>query len=647
MIIIGTAGHIDHGKTTLATKLTGILTDRLKEEQERGISIELGFAYFDLPNGQRCGVIDVPGHERFVRQMIAGATGVDVVILVIAADEGVMPQTREHLDICRLLDVKNGLVALTKTDLVTEDWLSMVEDDVRGFVAGTFLENQPILHFSAYIPEVAEQFRSELVGYIQQKYPVSPDRNPSRPFKLSVDRAFSLKGFGTVVTGTTSAGRLATGDDVMLLPDGLPGRVRGIEVHGEPVDDVAGGTRTAINVLGLERAEVHRGEVLIRAGQLQATSMFDATLFVLSALDKPLPVRFKALVHTGTAQLSGTVVLLSGVEAEPGSETLAQVRLEQPTVLLPSERYVLRGFEVLKNHGKTIGGGRVLDPMPQKHRIRDKGVTVSLTKLRDGNLDQQITEFLFLGGVMGVTWTSLWRRVDVSREGLDSSLIRLVQSRAVVAFDAEERSFVHRQHYDEMVGLAVKLIRSYHDKNPSRPGISREELRVRIRFELPPRLFGLLLDELQRSERVVLDADLVRLKGFAPKMSGTFGEIRQKVVGLFLAAHLEPPSPAEAATALKVAESTVREALDMLTREGMIVRIRSDLFFEKSALDKLRDRLVIFLEQNGEITTAQFKDLTGTSRKYSIPLGEFFDNEKLTLRIGDNIRRLRRKVSVS
>lgn len=647
MIIIGTAGHIDHGKTTLATRLTGIVTDRLKEEQERGISIELGFAYFDLPSGQRCGVIDVPGHERFVRQMIAGATGVDVVILVIAADEGVMPQTREHLDICRLLDVKYGIVALTKTDLVDEDWLVLVEEDVKAFVVGTFLEHQPILHFSAYAPDIENQFRMELFRYIQQKYPVVPDRNPSRPFKLSVDRAFSLKGFGTVITGTTSAGRLAVGDEVALLPDQLPGRVRGIEVHGEPVETVAGGTRTAINVLGLDRSEVRRGEVLVRAGQLQTTSMFDATLFVLSALDKPLPVRFKALVHTGTAQLLGTVVLIDGIEAEPGTETLAQVRLAQPTVLLPGERYVLRGFEVLKNHGKTIGGGRVLDPMPQKHRIRDKVASESLVRLRDGNLDQRVSEFLRLAGVMGATWMSLWRRVDVSKEGLDSSLSRLVKTKAAVAFDAEDRSFVHRQHYDEMIRLALNLVRSYHDKNPARPGISREELRVRLRFELPHRLFALLLEDLQQSDRIVMDAELVRIKGFAPKMSGNSGEIREKVSGLYSKSGLEPPSPSEAAAALKVPESAIREALEMLTREGAILRVRTDLYFDKSGLDGLRERLVAFLEQHGEITTAQFKDLTGTSRKYTIPLGEFFDNEKLTLRIGDNIRRLRRKVSVS
>ena len=643
MIILGTAGHIDHGKTTLIRTVTGIDTDRLKQEKERGISIELGFAYFDLPNGVRAGVIDVPGHEKFVRQMIAGAVGVDVVLLVIAADEGVMPQTREHLDICRLLGVKNGLVVVTKTDLVDEEWLLLVEEDIREFVQDTFLEDAPLLHFSSALPEVVESFKRELEAVLVEMFPEPPKRDRTRPFKMPVDRVFSMKGFGTVVTGTVQSGELRVGEEVTLLPEGLRGRIRGIEIHSESVDKAHAGTRTALNIQGIEKSEAHRGSVLIRTGELVPTYMFDATLRILPNRGRPFEQRSKALVHTGTAQILSTVVLLDRATVEPGDDALAQVRLESPVVVLPGDPFILRGFEVLANYGKTEGGGRVLDPLPKKHRTTDTDAVRTLRVLREGDASAQVEEMVRQSGAEGISRSDLRRRTTAGRDELNRHIQRLLARGGAISYEAEDTSYVHTEAYEQLVDTLVRHTRSYHDKNPARPGIPKEELRGKVRYALDPRLFGHMLDSLQTKGRVVADGESVRLKGFTPRVTGQLQQAREALLRLYESANLEPPLHADATAHVGLPDSVVREAFDVLTREGMLVRVRGDLYFARSALDRLREQLVAFLEEHGEITTPQFKDMTGCSRKFSIPLGEFFDAEKLTLRVGDNVRRLRKK----
>ncbi|GMV42052.1 MAG: selenocysteine-specific translation elongation factor [Myxococcales bacterium] len=640
MIILGTAGHIDHGKTTLIRSLTGIDTDRLKEEKERGISIELGFAWLDLPNGQRAGVVDVPGHEKFVRQMIAGAVGVDVVLLVIAADEGVMPQTREHLDICRLLGVRHGVVVLTKVDLVDEEWLLLVEDDVQTFVAGTFLEGSPILRFSAVDPGLAASFGATLRQLLVDLFPRAPRRDLTQPFKLPVDRVFTVRGFGTVVTGTVQSGQVALGEEVLLLPEALQGRVRGIEVHGAGAERVGAGSRAAINVQGVEKSEAHRGSVLIRAGELEPTSMFDASLRVLPNLGRPLGQRSKALVHTGTSQILATVVLLDRAEVEPGGEALVQIRLDSPVVVLPGDPFILRGFEVLANYGKTEGGGRVLDPHPRKHRTTEADTVATLRALRDGDDGTRAEALLRAAGESGLSQRWLRRRLRV--DDLPGILEGLRAQGRAVATDADDPTWVHAEPWERLVDQVLRLLRSFHDRNPARPGISREELRTRLRGGLDTRLFGHLIQSLERKGRVVSDADAVRLHSFQPKVTGQLQKVRDALLAHFEAARLEPPTPQEAGAALGFTEAIVREALDALVREGALVRVRTDLLFARPAMDALRAQLVAFLEREGEITTPQFKEMTGSSRKYTIPLGEYFDAEKVTLRVGE-VRRLRRK----
>ena len=401
MIIVGTAGHIDHGKTTLSTTLTGVKTDRLKEEVNRGISIELGFAHLDLSDGSRCALIDVPGHEKFVRQMIAGAMGIHVVLLVVAADEGIMPQTREHLDICRLLGIRTGAIVLTKVDLVDEEWLELVEEDLREFTSGTFLDGAPIWHFSPHVPETIPQVRSNLENLVSSVKAELPPIDSTRPFKLSMDRVFSMKGFGTVVTGTVSSGVLGS-DDELRSQDGSTMKVRGIQVHGASVEKAGIGNRTAINVIGVEKAELGRGEVLVRGDELEPTSMLDVEMDVVHSLEKPIGKRSKALVH-GTTQLVATVVLLGREEVLGGEKVFAQLRLEKPTIALAGERFVLRGFEVLANYGKTFAGGRILDPHPVKHKSKDAAVLESLEKMAGEDSASALAELVRAGGEMEVT----------------------------------------------------------------------------------------------------------------------------------------------------------------------------------------------------------------------------------------------------
>lgn len=644
MFIVGTAGHIDHGKTTLVTKLTGVQTDRLEEEQRRGISIELGFAHLSLPSGLRCGIIDVPGHERFVRQMIAGAVGVDVVLLVVAADEGVMPQTREHLDICRLLGVRRGRVVLTKVDLVDDEWLELVADDVMTACEGTFLEGTEPLYFSAVDEARSEPFRQTLLDYLETEVGARRFRDPSRPALLPVDRVFTIKGFGTVVTGTLASGALAVGDEVALHPLGTSTRVRGLQNHGESVEAVEAGGRVAVNLQGLEKSDIERGSCLVRAGELQATSMFDCTLTVLSHAERPVEARTKALVHVGTDQIAGTIVPLDRDAAWPGDEALAQIRLERPTVLLPGQPYVLRGFEVLQGYGKTFAGGRVLEPHPVKHKSGRESVIEELVTLRDGSPSDLLSVVLGRCAPDGADESTLLRRVSLGREALGDELRSLVSQGVVMSYVDEVTRYVRRSDFDEQANRAVELIAAYHDAHPARPGPPREEIRGQTRWGLGERLFARLISELEARGIVSSEADWLCLEGFEPKVTGRLKTLRDALAALYESALLQPPVLSEAQSTVQASDAEFKEVLDILQREDLLVRVKTDLFFWRPAIDDLRSRMVAFLDREGEITTAQFKELAGLSRKFSIPLQEFFDDAKVTIRSGDNVRKLRPKL---
>ena len=359
-IILGTAGHIDHGKTSLIKALTGTDTDRLKEEKERGITIELGFAALDLPSGQHLGIVDVPGHEKFVKNMVAGATGIDIVVMVIAADEGVMPQTREHMEICTLLGVKHGMVAVTKIDMVDEEWLELALDDIRDFVRGTFLEDAPVSTVSSATQEGIPEF----VKTLDELAAKIPERPHSDLFRLPIDRVFTIKGFGTVITGTLISGRVQVGSTIMIYPSGITSKVRGIQVHNEGAEEARAGMRTAINFQGLEKEAISRGEVLSRPNALEASYMVDVSLHYLASNKKPIKNRTRVRFHTGTSEVLGNLIVLDRNEIPPGEDTVVQLRLDTPVALVKDDRFVIRSYSPIS----TIGGGKVLNPIPLKHK---------------------------------------------------------------------------------------------------------------------------------------------------------------------------------------------------------------------------------------------------------------------------------------
>ncbi|QSQ20172.1 selenocysteine-specific translation elongation factor [Pyxidicoccus parkwayensis] len=637
-MIVGTAGHIDHGKTSLVKALTGIDTDRLKEEKRRGITLELGFAHLTLDDGTVAGVVDVPGHERFVKAMAAGAGGVDLAVLVVAADEGVMPQTREHLDICRLLGVRAGVIALTKSDLLAElgaEWRALVEADLGALTAGTFLEGAPVVPCSSRTGEGLDALKSALTAAAC----ALPKRPAEGPAFLPVDRVFTIKGFGTVVTGTLLSGAVAVEDAVSLLP-GLPGplRVRGVQVHGDAVPKVEAGQRAAVNVAGVEPEALHRGMVLVRAGELPETRMLDVELSLLPAAEGPLPRRRKLLLHLGTAQVEATVALLDVERLEPGETALAQLRLDAPVGALVGQRFILRGSRALPGRGATVAGGRILSIAPPRRR---KGGSEVVAPLLEADPQGQVAWLLRQAGYRGLTQQELFGRSGLGPRVLGRSLELLGAKGGALLVDRERRLYLSGEVFEGLQGRALALLAAFHEREPLREGLPREELRQRLSAELDSRTFQRVTQALVDAGRVELDKEVVRLKGRGRTLSLGDEAARTKLAAELSAAGLAPPTLNELAQKLQLAPPRLQELLKVMVAEGVAVRVSDELCFDAGALASLRERLVAHLREKKEITTQAFKEMVGQSRKFVIPLSEYFDREKVTLRVGEK-RVLRR-----
>ena len=637
-MIIGTAGHIDHGKTSLVKALTGIDTDRLKEEKRRGITLELGFAHLTLDDGTVAGVVDVPGHERFVKAMAAGAGGVDLAVLVVASDEGVMPQTREHLDICRLLGVKAGVIALTKSDLLAElgpEWRALVDADLKALTTGTFLEGAPVVPCSSRTGEGLDALKAALT----RAAAALPKRPSEGPAFLPVDRVFTIKGFGTVVTGTLLSGVLAVDEAVALLP-GLPGpfRVRGVQVHGQPVARVEAGQRAAVNVAGVEPEALHRGMVLVRSGELPETRMLDVELSLLPAAEAPLPRRRKLLLHLGTAQVEATVALLDMERLEPGETALAQLRLDAPVGGLVGQRFILRGSRALPGRGATVAGGRILSITPPRRR---KGGAAVVAPLLEADPSTQLAWLLRQAGYRGLTQQELFGRSGLGPKVLTRALELMGTKGAALLVDRERRLYLSGEVFEGLQGRALALLAAFHEREPLREGLSREELRQRLSAELDARAFGRVLQALVDSGRVELDKEVVRLKGRGRTLSLGDEAARTRLAAELSAAGLAPPTVNELAQKLQLTTPRLQELLKVLVTQGAAVRVSEELCFDAAALVGLRERLVAHLREKKEITTQAFKEMVGQSRKFVIPLSEYFDREKVTLRVGEK-RVLRR-----
>ena len=626
-IILGTAGHVDHGKTSLVKALTGIDTDRLKEEKERGITIELGFASLCLPDGRLLGLVDVPGHERFIRHMVAGAGGIDMVIMVIAADEGVMPQTKEHLHICSLLGIKKGLVALTKIDLVDPSWLELVTDDVREYLQGTFLGSAPLIPVSA----VSGQGLPELLQAIADVADQVEDDYDNGFFRLPVDRVFTMKGFGTVVTGTLLSGRIRVGEEVIILPSQIIAKVRGLQVHNQQVEEAEGGQRTAVNVQGIEKAAILRGDVLVHAATLTPSRRLDVSLEYLNSAGKKLKNRVLVRLHVGTSELIARVVLMEQDELVPGETACAQLVLETPAVVMTRDRFVVRSYSPMT----TIGGGIILDSQAEKHKRHQGQIGNDFCALHDGTDQERTAVMLARAGLSGITARQLAVRAGLHQAAIKNVLADMFARKQAVLIDKEETRAVAFGLYRGLQQRIMVQTKLYHEKFPLKEGLQKEELKSHLGRQAGAKLFHLALQDLEKDGRLVVDREYVRLAGHVIDLSGELEDMRGVLARLYLDAGLTPPVGKEVREKFADRQAQIDRILEVMLKEGLLIKISADLCFHSEVIQKLRNDYKDLLIRDGKASPASFKELTGLSRKFIIPLMEYFDMTKLTIRAGE------------
>ena len=569
-IILGTAGHIDHGKTSLIKAVTGVNTDRLKEEQARGITIELGFASMDLPGGWHLGIVDVPGHEKFVKNMVAGATGIDMVAMVIAADEGVMPQTREHMEICTLLGIQHGLIALTKTDLVDEEWMELVIEDIRDFSRGTFLEDCPIIPVSSATGEGIEAFVDALDALSSEV----PERPITNLFRLPVDRVFTMKGFGTVITGSLVSGKVRVGDTIAIYPSMITSKVRGIQVHNESVEEAGPGMRTAVNFQGLEKASVNRGEVLSTPHSLKPSYMVDVSLHFLKSNQKPAKNRTKVRFHTGTSEVFGYLVLLDREELQPGEDIVAQLRLDTPVSLVRDDRFVIRSYSPVR----TIGGGKVLNPVPQKHKQFQEDVVSGLKGLIDSQPEDVVSFHVQDADVAGVTFSDLIIMTNLPEKKLGAITQQLSSTRDIIQIDKETRLFVHKSVFDTLQEKTTSALDKYHQKNPLKAGMSKEELKSKFPVQAADKLFGAVMNQMLKANTIVQESDVVKLAGHKVSLGFDQESIKKKVLDIYQKSGLTPPYFKEVTKTLDVDPAVAKDVLMLLVNEGTMVKAACESF---------------------------------------------------------------------
>ncbi|MGO0122296.1 selenocysteine-specific translation elongation factor [Desulfothermobacter acidiphilus] len=624
-MIIGTAGHVDHGKTALIRALTGIDTDRLKEEKERGISIELGFAHLDLPSGIRAGIVDVPGHERLVRTMLAGAHGIDLVLLVVAADEGVMPQTREHMEIIDLLGIDRGVVALTKIDLVDPDWKELVSEEIKEFLADTPLRGAPVVPVSS----VTGEGLPELLRVLDQLAQGVREKPDTGPVRMPLDRVFTLAGFGTVVTGTLVAGTVKVGETLAVLPAGKMVRVRQIQIHQQQVEEAKAGQRVALNLAGVEASELRRGDVLVTPGAFVAVTLLDAKVRLLPHARK-LKHRARVRLHLGTAEALAQLHLLDREELAPGEEALLQLLVEEPIVAARGDKLVLRS----PSQPLTLGGGLVLGLPTMRYKRYRPEIMEYLNQLAEGKLPQQVLAFL-TQAKQPVAVETLSRTLTEAPVRVAQVLEELAAREEVALIRAEGQLWACSPvTYQQLKEKARALVAAYSEEYPLRQGMPREELRSRLLPQLGVRAFQILLEDWERQGWLRLTPQAVAL----PESSGLSEQEQQRIAALeeaYLRGGMQPPSPKEVAAQLGLEEKRAGEYLGYLFRQGLLVKVAEDIVFHREVLKTAETRVVEALKERGEITAAEARDLLGTSRKYVVPLLEYLDGRRVTRRVGD------------
>ena len=631
-IIVGTAGHIDHGKTALVKALTGIDADRLKEEKRRGITIDLGFAHLELPGADgerlRFGFVDVPGHERFVRNMLAGVGGIDLVLLVIAADEGIKPQTREHFDICRLLGIRRGITVLTKADLVNAETLAVVRSEVEDFLHGSFLGNSgaasgssksPIVAVSALKGTGLDELKHELVRIGR----VASAKDSQAITRLPIDRVFTMKGFGTVVTGTLVAGTIRKEDELELFSAGKRVRVRGVQVHGAAAEKAVAGERTALNLAGVEKQELERGMVLASPGLLQTSSRVDVKLSLLPSA-KTLKTGSRVHLHAFSSEAIATVSLYEDKQLKPGGDAYAQLRLSAPLLLLPGDRFIIRQFSPVV----TIGGGVVLENDPP---VRVKNVEIHsdfLGSLTDDSSRAVLRARVFARPVGGLSLAEAVMRTGWHRREIEALTVQIQEITNVAGVLIPNLTLqIARKSL-------IQILSGFHRQNPLVAGMTKEQLRGHF-VGLAPEAFAIVFDDAVTGGQIDLAGDLVRLPGHGVVMKDEEAESRKIIEQIFAAAGLKVPALKDVLAGLKIDQARAHKIMTLLLREKVLIKVSDDLVFHQSALAELRKALATQKLISPRLDVARFKDLTGVSRKYAIPLLEYLDRERVTKRVGD------------
>ena len=619
-VILGTAGHIDHGKTTLIKALTGRETDNLKEEKQRGISINLGFTYFDLPSKKRVGIVDVPGHEKFIKNMLAGACGIDIVLLVIAADEGVMPQTIEHLDILNYLDVKKGIIVLTKCDLVDEEFIELVKDDVREKTKGLFIEGAPIVE----VDSVSRRGLDKLVQKIDEISEDIEEKKTDAPSRMSIDRVFSLKGFGTIVTGTLIEGKISVDDEMTIYPSEKKVKVRNLQVHGCDVKTVYAGQRTAINLSNIKVSEIQRGDVIAQTGSVEESMMIDVNISLVEHCKKSLKHWDRIRIFHGTKQILCRIVPLNEDEIQYGESGYAQLRLEEKIVAKKGDRFIIRSYSPMD----TIGGGVIIDTAPKKHKIYDESVIEALKIKEKGELKDILEEYLKLNLSNYITLKELVSYTGEKEEYVKEGLNALIDENKVFCVN---KYYLHISHYQKLKEKVIEILTKYHKQYRLRNGILKEELRSKVDNSLKVKDMDVILNKMVEEKDIKVQDNLVSNYDFEVKFNQKQLSIKKEI---------EDKSRKNGLNSLMTKDDICNknkfyeEVLEALTGET-IQKLDDAYYIDKKVYENVKKDLLEYLNKNKEITVAQFRDITKSNRKISIVMLEHFDRNRITKRVED------------
>jgi len=619
--IIGTAGHVDHGKTVLINKLTGINTDRLKEEQERGISIDLGFAPFKLADGSMVGVVDVPGHEKFIHNMLAGIGGIDLVLLVVDINEGVMPQTREHLQILHLLQIPRGILVLTKCDLAEEDWIDIVEEEVRETLAGTFLADAPCCRVSAIRGDGIDNLQQTIQSILKEL----PPRDEDGPTRLPIDRHFTISGFGTVVTGTLLSGRIKVGDTVEVMPPGETVRVREVQVHGEKAEVARAGQRVALNLAGLERSDLVRGAVVATPGFFTMTERFDARINLLEEAPRPLKFRDPVHLHMGTAKVTARIALLDRDEMQPGESVLAQIHLDSPLVAHRQDRFIIRSYSPMT----TIGGGQIIDPSPKKHkRFRDQ-VMQALKELESGEGSFIVQKLAELGCVK---LKDLEQASGLGRERISALLDSLTMAGQVRRIGDQ---WVTSETARAWQRVLVDAVDNHHRDYALQPGMQHATLKAKLPAKVAPKAFEELLTELVDNGQLAQRGEWIARADFSPQPTEMQEQLLKNLAKVYRDAGVEAKGRVDMLALARTPENQVDSLLAFLFANGTLIRLNEDSFMHKDAYQKALNALKEHFSGKETLTLAEFRDRIGSARKQTQAILELFDSLKYTMRKGD------------